>query len=523
MLSSSHRVCLRVCPIPDVLRVFSFNVLLLQSIAELRTYRQQVNNSMGFVPTMGGLHVGHRSLIDRARRENDTVIVSIFVNPLQFGPNEDFGQYPRMLDRDRALCEDAGVDAIFAPSVEEMNAGNTTTLVVPPPEMTSVLCGATRTGHFQGVATIVTKLLNLVRPDRAYFGRKDAQQLAIIRRFVADLNIPVDIVPCPIVREASGLAFSSRNQYLSAEDKENAAALSGSLQRAEEAFWQGERRSDRILEIVRTELADVPQLELEYVELVHPDTLTPLETIEERGLLALAARVGSTRLIDNVLLRQPIVAIDGPAGVGKSTVARQVARQLGVVYLDTGAMYRAIAWLALDRGLAVDDEPVIAEAIEQCHLRLEPNTESGGCRVWMDDREITDEIRTPEVTAQVSAVAALGSVRRFLVRQQQEYGRARGLVAEGRDIGTHVFPQAEVKIFLTASVAERARRRHKDLVERGYSISLDELENSIAERDEKDSTRAIAPLQKAEDAVEICTDSLSVSEAIDAILSHCHG
>ena len=141
----------------------------------------------------------------------------------------------------------------------------------------------------------------------------------------------------------------------------------------------------------------------------------------------------------------------------------------------------------------------------------------------MDDREITDEIRTPEVTAQVSAVAALGSVRRFLVRQQQEYGRARGLVAEGRDIGTHVFPQAEVKIFLTASVAERARRRHRDLLERGYSISLDELENSIAERDEKDSTRAIAPLKKAEDAVEICTDPLSVSEVIDAILSHCHG
>ncbi|MDY6940036.1 MAG: bifunctional pantoate--beta-alanine ligase/(d)CMP kinase [Cyanobacteriota bacterium] len=496
-------------------------MLLLKSIAELQAYRQQLNDTVGFVPTMGGLHAGHRSLIDRARRENSRAIVSIFVNPLQFGPSEDFAKYPRTFDRDRQLCEEAGVDAIFAPTADRMGTIDGTTLVVPPPEMTSVLCGRTRTGHFQGVATIVTKLLNLVRPDLAYFGRKDAQQLAIVRRFVADLNIPVEIVPCPIVREASGLAYSSRNQYLSPQAKADAAALYRSLQQAEAAFWQGDRHSQHLIDIVRTELKVVPQIELEYVELVHPETLTPLQTVEERGLLAIAARVGSTRLIDNVLLRQPIVAIDGPAGVGKSTVARQVAQHLGVVYLDTGAMYRAIAWQVLQLGLAVDDEAAIRGAIDRSDLRLEPD--GGSCRVWIDDREITDEIRTPEVTAKVSAVSALGSVRRFLVRRQQEYGRTGGLVAEGRDIGTHVFPNADVKIFLTASVSERARRRHKELLDRGYSITLEELEKTIAERDRKDSTRAIAPLKKAEDAVEICTDELTVSEAIEGILEHCRG
>lgn len=497
-------------------------MLILTTIAQLRAYRNGVGDrSVGFVPTMGALHPGHLSLIDKACRDNDIAIVSIFVNPLQFSPTEDLQHYPRTLERDRQLCEQAGVDAIFAPTVEEMlGKGEITTAVLPPASMTSILCGRSRVGHFQGVATIVTKLLNLVQPDRAYFGQKDAQQLAIIRRLVADLSIPVDIIACPIVREASGLAYSSRNQYLSPEDKECAVRLSRSLRCAQMAFRQGVRHSTELIDRVKAELATVPEIQLEYVELVHPDTLTPLETVNSVGLLAIAARIGSTRLIDNIRLRQPIVAIDGPAGAGKSTVTRQVAHRLGLLYLDTGAMYRAVTWWILDSGIEIDDETVVT-AIDQCHVELQPDQEQG-CRVWVNDREITREIRTPEITARVSAVSALSCVRQFLVAQQQRYSLRGGLVAEGRDIGTCVFPDADVKIFLTASVAERARRRQKDLEQRGHgSIDLKELEQSIGDRDHQDSHRAISPLRKAEDAIEVQTDGMAIEQVIDLIVSYC--
>jgi pantoate ligase/cytidylate kinase len=183
-------------------------------------------------------------------------------------------------------------------------------------------------------------------------------------------------------------------------------------------------------------------------------------------------------------------------------------------------MYRAVTWWVLDSGMAIDDETV-AEALDRCHLELQPDEEQG-CRVWVNDREITRDIRTPEVTTRVSAVSALPSVRQFLVAQQQRYGRRGGLVAEGRDIGTCVFPDADVKIFLTASVAERARRRQKDLEQQGHgSIDLQELEESIAERDRQDSTRAISPLRKAEDAIEVQTDNLDIEEVIDRIVSYC--
>jgi pantoate ligase / CMP/dCMP kinase len=497
--------------------------LILTTTAQLRAYRNGIGErSVGFVPTMGALHPGHLSLIDKACRDNDMAIVSIFVNPLQFSPTEDLQDYPRTFERDRQLCEEAGVDAIFVPTVAQM-LGNRemATTVVPPASMTSILCGRSRVGHFQGVATIVTKLFNLVQPDRAYFGLKDAQQLAIIRQLVADLSLPVEIVACPIIREASGLAYSSRNQYLSPEDKDRAASLYRSLRLAATGFRQGVRRREDLVDRVKTELATVPEIQLEYVELVHPDTLIPLETVDAVGLLAIAARISSTRLIDNIRLRQPIVAIDGPAGAGKSTVTRQVARRLGLLYLDTGAMYRAVTWWILDSGMAIDDDTVVA-AINHCQLELQPDEEEG-CRVWVNDREITREIRTPEVTAKVSSVSALPSVRQFLVAQQQRYGRRGGLVAEGRDIGTCVFPDADVKIYLTASVAERARRRQKDLEQRGHGlIDLQELEQSIADRDHQDSHRAISPLRQAEDAIEVQTDGMAIEEVIDLIVSYCH-
>ncbi|MFB2935180.1 bifunctional pantoate--beta-alanine ligase/(d)CMP kinase [Aerosakkonemataceae cyanobacterium BLCC-F154] len=514
---------------------------LFTTVAALRCYLRQARagqpNSefeVGLVPTMGALHAGHLSLIEKARKENNLVVVSIFVNPLQFGPTEDFHKYPRQLEIDRQFCEPAGVDVIFAPTPAELGiiplakvtpeeSSLPVTEVIPPAAMISVMCGRSRLGHFPGVTTIVAKLFNIVQPDKAYFGQKDAQQLAIIRRMVQDLNFPMKIVGCPIIREPSGLALSSRNQYLTPEQKAEATILYQGLKQAEIAFHKGEVKSQQLIAIVKAQLARVSSLQTEYVELVHPNTLKPLTEIEEVGLLAIAARLGSTRLIDNILLdkRLPIVAIDGPAGAGKSTVARSVAQTLGLLYLDTGAMYRALTWLVLKSGISVDDRPGVTEiaSTAQIDLRMSDDPQTG-VRVWINGQECTQEIRSVEVTSNVSAIAAQKAVRDVLVQQQQQWGEKGGLVAEGRDIGTHVFPDAELKIFLTASVAERARRRRADLLASGEAeLSLEKMQKDLSERDWKDSNRDIAPLQKAADAIEIQTDGLSITQVTEQIAS----
>ena len=509
---------------------------LLKTVTGLRSYLEhRRHQQIGLVPTMGALHNGHFSLIKRAVAENDVAVVSIFVNPLQFAPSEDFKQYPRQLEQDCQQCEQLGVEVVFAPTDKEMGIGGTMTTVVPPPSMLSVLCGPYRPGHFQGVATIVTKLLNTVQPAIAYFGEKDAQQLAIIRRLVSDLNIPVEIRGCPIVRDASGLALSSRNQYLSASEKEQALALSRSLHKAQQAFEDGERNGEKLVNIVQQELASASGVELagsssrsllrlnfevEYVQLVHPRSLERLETIEEAGLLAIACYVGSTRLIDNVILskRQPIIAIDGPAGAGKSTVARRVAQALALLYLDSGAMYRAVTWLVMQSGINVEDEVAVAELMSGIELKLiAADSLADPVRVQIDHKDVTDYIRTSQVTANVSAVSAQAAVRQELVRQQRRLGKHGGIVAEGRDIGTNVFPDAELKIFLTASVQERARRRFQDW-QLGEETSLKQLQQDIQQRDNLDSNRSISPLRKAADAVEIDSDRLSIEDVTEQIV-----
>ena len=507
-------------------------VLLLKTIANLRSqtiaYRQKKQSDIGLVPTMGALHRGHQSLIERAIAENDVVIVSIFVNPLQFSPTEDLERYPRRLERDLKVCQQLGVTAVFAPEPQEMNSSgdsdslSDTTTVVPPQAMTRVLCGKYRPGHFIGVATVVTKLFNIVQPDRAYFGQKDAQQLAIINRLVRDLKIPVEIVACPIIREPSGLALSSRNQYLTSIEKEQAAYINFSLQQAKAAFVRGKTDAATLTKLVREKLSQAKKVKIQYVELVDPINLQPIDKIEPRGLLAIAAHVGSTRLIDNIMLqkRQPIVAIDGPAGAGKSTVTRRLAHKLGLLYLDTGAMYRAVTWLVMQSNIALDDEKAIASLIKDVTIGLtSPNAVELPTVVHIDGKEVTNAIRTPEVTANVSAIAAQSAVRTKLVEMQQQWGKQGGIVAEGRDIGTNVFPDAELKIFLTASVAERAKRRSLDLQNQGIDdIDLEQLAKDIQARDERDSNRAIAPLKKANDAIELITDDLTIEQVISKII-----
>lgn len=258
--------------------------------------------SVGLVPTMGALHEGHLSLMRRAREENDFVVVTLFVNPTQFGPQEDLARYPRDLERDMALTKEAGGDLLFAPAPEEMYLpGHCTWVEVEA--LSEGLCGASRPGHFRGVCTVVTKLFNLCRPDRAYFGQKDAQQLAIIRRMARDLNQGVEIVGCAIVREADGLALSSRNVYLTAEERAQAVVLSRALRAAEAEVAAGERDTAGLLETMRSVLNTADLGQIEYIAIVDGAELTPVQKVEGECLAALAVRFGTTRLIDNTILR----------------------------------------------------------------------------------------------------------------------------------------------------------------------------------------------------------------------------
>ena len=254
------------------------------------------------VPTMGALHEGHLTLMRAARADNDVVIASVFVNPIQFGPNEDYDKYPRMFEADCAKLESVNVDAVFHPDPAEMYPQGFCTYVNVDGEFTRKLCGASRPGHFRGVATVVTRLMNLSRADRAYFGQKDAQQVCVIKRFVNDLNIPVQVVMVPINREDSGLARSSRNAYLSDTEKQQALCLSRSLRKAEAAYAGGEKNVAALLKIVRDELAAEPAADVEYVELYDFPTLEPIETVEKESLMAMAVRIGKTRLIDNIII-----------------------------------------------------------------------------------------------------------------------------------------------------------------------------------------------------------------------------
>src|SRR5262245_3233740 len=262
---------------------------------------RKAGRRVGFVPTMGALHAGHAALIRAARTGSDYAVVSIFVNPTQFGPTEDFSRYPRTLEADRELCAEVGTDLIFAPTPEEMHPADSRTLV----EVTGVqdvLCGASRPGHFRGVATVVLKLLNIVQPDIAYFGQKDAQQTVVIRRMVEDLNVPVTIHIHPTVREPDGLAMSSRNRYLDPTQRMHATSLHRALKKVEESFGRGERRASELENAMSAILTATPGARLDYARVVDAETLDGVSHIDRPALAAVAVFFGNTRLIDNTLL-----------------------------------------------------------------------------------------------------------------------------------------------------------------------------------------------------------------------------
>jgi pantoate--beta-alanine ligase len=256
---------------------------------------------VGFVPTMGALHEGHLSLVRAAKAQCDVVAASIFVNPTQFGPNEDFSKYPRTFERDSALLKDEGVGILFAPGVEEMYPDSAVTYVIVE-GLSDKLCGKSRPGHFRGVTTVVSKLFNIVEPHVAFFGQKDAAQVTIIRRMVRDLNIPVEIAVCPIVRELDGLAMSSRNAYLDPQQRKDALVLSRSLQEVRLAFEAGERNASDLVEAGRRIFSQQPSVRLDYLEIVDTANLESLNKIDGPALVAVAAFIGTTRLIDNFVL-----------------------------------------------------------------------------------------------------------------------------------------------------------------------------------------------------------------------------
>lgn len=278
----------------------------LTTIAAMKSWSQDRRGqaaTIGFVPTMGFLHEGHLSLIRKARAANDQVVASIFVNPTQFGPNEDLARYPRDPEGDSAKCEESGVDVLFIPDHREIYPVGYQTYVNVE-QVSLPLCGANRPGHFRGVATVVLKLFNMIAPNRAYFGMKDFQQVQVIQAMTRDLNLDVEVIPCPIVREQDGLAMSSRNAYLSPVERKQAVALHQALIEARALFHAGENRADEYLRAMRERIERESDARTDYIRLVDPNTLADLDSVGDRALAALAVKFGNTRLIDNMLFER---------------------------------------------------------------------------------------------------------------------------------------------------------------------------------------------------------------------------
>ena len=495
---------------------------IFQTNAELKDWLSEQNSAIIFIPTMGGLHPGHQYLIEKAKekktKKNQIILVSIFVNPLQFGKDEDFKKYPRNISKDAELAFNAGADAIWAPDYFEVFPGgeNSHFKIQVPQTLHNQLCGSDRAGHFDGVATVIIRLIRIIRPEKLILGEKDWQQLIIIRKLFQELSIPIKIESYATQRDQNGFAHSSRNSYLSNYERVSAQSLPNALKEAKTEFDKNKVINLRKIASILKE----SNLKIEYLKIVDPFSLKERENIKGLCLLAAAVKCGSTRLIDHTFLMQqkPIIAIDGPAGAGKSTVTKAFAKELGFIYLDTGAMYRAVTWLIISNSINPNDQAEIKNILKDAKLEFK-NSSFVEQKIFINNIDVTEKIRSPQVTSMVSEIAKQQFVRELLTRKQQVIGNDGGLVAEGRDIGTAVFPDADVKIFLTASPKERAKRRAIDLNKRGYEYSsIESLEQEIKARDKKDSERRIAPLKKAQDAIELVTDGMNIEDVLKELI-----
>ncbi len=493
--------------------------IIIRKTEEIQNWRRYIKKDINLIPTMGNLHKGHIKLITTAKNDNSNFnLVSIFINPLQFDNKSDLENYPKTIDKDIKISFANGADAIFIPSTEDIYPLDNKNIkfLKASRELSSKLCGINRIGHFDGVCTVVYRLLNLIKPKNLYLGEKDWQQLLILRDLVLTKKLNIAIKSIPTQRDFDGIPFSSRNIHLSNNERKLTRFFSNELLLAQKIFKQ--EKKINLEEITKKLLSE--KIAIEYLEHLHPHTLQKSNDKDNISILAGAIRCGETRLIDHVFLmkRRPIIAIDGPAGSGKSTVSRLIAKNLKLLYLDTGAMYRALSWLLIKENIDYKKEKKLQNILKNITILFKSN-ENSNQDVFINNYCVTEEIRSQEISSIVSKISSMKEVRKFLVEEQRKIGESGGLVAEGRDIGTTVFPNAELKIFLTASIDERARRRKSDKKSKdSQEIELHRLKQLIKKRDFEDSNREISPLVKSNDAIEIITDEYSINEVVDKII-----
>ena len=493
--------------------------IIIKTIKELNLWKESLNSNINFVPTMGNLHKGHLKLIEESKKQNSsTTLVSIFVNPLQFDDKEDFTNYPKSIKKDSELAFKSGADAIFIPSKEEVFPKNKNNIyfLKASKKLSSTLCGVKRVGHFDGVCTVVFRLLTLIQPNTIFLGEKDWQQFLILKEMIKEMKLNIELKSIATVRDYDGVPFSSRNSLLSHSERQNLKLFSQELINIQREFPK-EAKLDITKIISKIKKLDIS---IEYLELVNAFTLQKANSQENINLLAGAIICGNTRLIDHVFLmkRKPIIAIDGPAGSGKSTVTKLIAKELNILYLDTGAMYRALSWYFIKEKINYKNKSELNQSLKDISIVFKSNNKFAQ-DVYINNYCVTEDIRSQEISSIVSSIAKIHEVRDFLVGEQRKIGNAGGLVAEGRDIGTHVFPNAELKIFLTASIEERAKRRKLELEKKeNIKINLFDLKEQIKKRDLTDSTRDISPLKKAKDAFEVNTDGFSVVDIVKLII-----
>ena len=492
--------------------------IILETIEAFNDWRDKNKKDIDFIPTMGNIHEGHKELIKRAKTENaNLTLVSIFINPLQFDNKNDFKNYPKTINNDIKNCFLSGADAIFIPSSEEIYPNTKKVdFVKASNELSGQLCGSKRFGHFDGVCTVIKRLLEIIQPRNMFLGEKDWQQVQILKRMIIELRIKTKIKTIATQRDPDGIAYSSRNNLLSKIEKYNLKIFSQELHNLKRNFLINKKIN---LEHFRKTVKNI-NVKIEYLEHLDAFNLKKPNTNANITIFATAIFCGKTRLIDHIFLmkRNPIIAIDGPAGAGKSTVTKLVARKLNFLYLDTGAMYRALSWFLINNNINFKNKIELKDCLKDISIIFKSENLSEQ-NIFINNYCVTNKIRSQEITSVVSSIAAISEVRKFLVNAQRKIGENGSIVAEGRDIGSTVFPNAEIKIFLTATIDERAKRRKNELENNGVkNINFEELKEQISRRDYADSNRKDSPLVQAKDAYKIISDGYSVDSIVNQII-----